>query len=366
MSTTDLGLPPEREVHQKGRHTGRWVILWIIVVLGVIALVLVSCTAQHDNKVRVEPVTQSPTASATPTPVAQCAATWNILPLSTADTTNNRWFYKGIAEIKSAKTNADATEAAGAWLEQVKHYPAYLVGASQVFLHKKADVAKLEKDGCATSEAATLYGELATTLAAAKLITPGNVDSSAYNSGVNNNTVVVSTTPGVYGDRKAIKIVLANGDTVWILARCGNLATPGQPSLPHGKTDNPKPPKKTLQPKGDYIDNGWTPGKVNTKTDPKTDGKVSQRQKASGQTEGNVIDNKVPANTKSDQTTPDHNKGDVTAPGATPGGDSSSSGPTDPYAPPSDGGTSGGSSGGSSGGTGGGTCVPDPFTGAGC
>lgn len=229
--------------------------VWFMIVAGVLAVVLILTWAFSvlggvslgGASANASEKGAKPTSSASPSPTAtsatECTDSWKILPLSVANTTNNRWFYDGIAEIKSATTDADAVKAAGVWLEQVKQYPTYLAGASSYLLDKKdVDVATLQKDGCATSAAVTLYGELATSLVTAKLITPGNVDTSAYNSGVNDGTIVASSTPGISGDLKAIKIVLADGRTVWILARCGNIATPGQPPLPTGPTDNPPPP----------------------------------------------------------------------------------------------------------------------------
>lgn len=62
---------------------------------------------------------------------------------------------------------------------------------------------------------------------------------------------------------------------------------------------------------------GWTPMQVG----PLTDGKESQRQKDAGDTSGNVIDNKVPEGTKSDDVTPDLPKDTTTVPGGNEGGD---------------------------------------------
>ena len=101
---------------------------------------------------------------------------------------------------------------------------------------------------------------------------------------------------------------------------------------------------------------GWVP----LGPGPLTDGKESQRQKESGQTSGNVIDNKVPENTKSDDVTPDLPSGTVTAPDATPNEDPDTGQPVEDVTDDvvdeevtndDDGGTSGD------------TCVADPDTG---
>ncbi len=183
-----------------------------------------------------------PNPTSTPTPTDTCS--WQ---MTTADHTNGRWFYEGIAEINSATTPADAAIAAGAWLEKVRTVPSLLSGAAKVFLNKDVDKASLvQQDGCASDSAVDLYSELSLTLANAKSIVPDVVPASAGNTGVQSDTVVFEA--GVTGDeaaRKAVKIITSDGREIWVIARCGNLAVPGNPGLPEGPTDNGLYPKSS-------------------------------------------------------------------------------------------------------------------------
>lgn len=124
---------------------------------------------------------------------------------------------------------------------------------------------------------------------------------------------------------------------------------------PPGCQHNCNPPDDSKDWSESPQEDGWVP----LGPGPLTDGKESQRQKESGQTSGNVIDNKVPEGTKSGDTTPDLPSGTVTAPGATPADGSNGEPPEDTsddvvdeeVTNQDDGGTQGD------------TCVTDPFTG---
>lgn len=98
-------------------------------------------------------------------------------------------------------------------------------------------------------------------------------------------------------------------------------------------------------------ESGW----VELWTGELTDGRQSQHQQESGETSGNVIDNKVSEGTKSNDVTPDLPNGTVEAPGATTGGDDQSKGNVDNENTNKD-----------DGGTKGDTCVPDPIAGITC
>lgn len=186
--------------------------------------------------------TEKPTPSTSPT--ATCP--WQ---MTTADHTNNAWFYEGVAEILSAASPAEAVTAAGVWLEKVRTVPSLFSGAAKVFLDENVDKTTLvEEDNCASDRAVDLYAELALTLANAQSIVPDTVPADAGNSGVENDTVVFEA--GVNGDeasRKAVQIVTDDGRVIWIMARCGNLATPGNPGLPEGPTDNHLYPKEPAE-----------------------------------------------------------------------------------------------------------------------
>lgn len=90
---------------------------------------------------------------------------------------------------------------------------------------------------------------------------------------------------------------------------------------PEGCSHNCNPPTckhdcEPLTPK-DWSKNRSNEGFIPLETGKLTDGNRSSDQKASGKTSGNVVDNKVPSGTKSNDTTPDLPAGTVTAPGAT-------------------------------------------------
>ena len=178
-----------------------------------------------------------PTPSATPAQEKACADTWAIVP---SDNTNNRWFFEGIASIRDAKTNEEATAAAFDWQTKVRTDPKLLAGAAKVILQRDVDRNTLvDSKNCATEAAVDLDMEIGMQLASSK-ITPDDVDPNAYNTGVQDGTVIGDTSPGIGGDTSAVQVTLADGRVIWIMARCGNLATQGPPSLPPGVTDNPE------------------------------------------------------------------------------------------------------------------------------
>ena len=218
-------------IKRGSKKTGTTVIFLIVMA---VALVAISFFAPKTSAIADN--TSQPAVVMTETG----QTTWKMAPL---DYGNNRWFTDGIAEIQAATTKEEATKAAQVWLEKVKTDPNLLVGASSFFLKKDVDKASLtDENGYATDKAIQLVTELGLAIGTAQAITPAQAPDTGYNSGVENDTVVASESPGITGDRKAIQIVLANGETVWVLARCGNPVTAGKPGLPTGKTDNPTPP----------------------------------------------------------------------------------------------------------------------------
>lgn len=185
----------------------------------------------------------SSTASATPNP-KECAASWK---METSTYANNRWFSDGITEIKTAKTPEDAAKAAKVWTAGVRKDASLLAGAAKYFLKQDVDKATLtDSKGCASDKAVDLAIALDLKLANAQSIVPDQAPSNGYNSGVNGGNVIGDTTPGVGGNRTAIKIILEDGSTIWIMARCGNVVTNGPPPVPPGTTDNPPPPPKPV------------------------------------------------------------------------------------------------------------------------
>jgi len=112
-----------------------------------------------------------------------------------------------------------------------------------------------------------------------------------------------------------------------------------------------KPKAWSKTPKND----GWTPRNLDNE---ETDGKQSERQKESGETRGNAVDDQVPSDTTNNSVTPDtkpsKDEGPV-AEGGNSGGDDQSKGEVDP-----------GNTNQDEGGTTGDTCVPDPIAGITC
>jgi hypothetical protein len=236
-----------------------------IAALVLLALVLVGGLAgllsgNHDNEVATPATSstssssvpsQSPSSSSSPVPVpsptAACPTTWEIKYLNHS---GNRVVYEGIASIQNATTRAQARAAANDVLHKVQTDPINLSGYIAYFLRKNVspDALMTADKKCASDAAGSYVAQLELVMANAE-ITPGNAPENGTNSGVDNGTVVSSTTVGITGNRKAIKVVFKdeNGVThvVWILARCGNPVTTGKAPVPHGKTEKQPPPTKT-------------------------------------------------------------------------------------------------------------------------
>lgn len=149
---------------------------------------------------------------------------------------NDYWFEDGIVEIRTATTPEDAVKASRVWLNRVRMEPEKLAGAIGYLLEEEVKPSVLvDSDGCATKKAADYVKEIRLLLATST-ITPGQAPTDGYNSGYTEDTVTANDTPGIGGDRTAIKIVLPDGTVVWVMARCGNVVTPGLPQeVPHGK-----------------------------------------------------------------------------------------------------------------------------------
>ena len=201
------------------------------------------------------PVAETKIQPPAPTPTAAVThSTWKMV---NGDYGNNRWFSDGIVEIKNAKTDTEAANAADVWLGKVKTDPNLLVGAAKYFLNRDIDKTTLvTSDGWATDKAVQLVAELQILLSQSKIVA-STAPANGYNSGVENNNVVGASEAGLSGDTKAIQITLPNGEKVWVMSRCGNIVTPGKPDVPPGKTDN--------QPKSSNVEDYQRPGTDNTK-----------------------------------------------------------------------------------------------------
>lgn len=172
--------------------------------------------------------------TATTASTKECSASWKMEKSVVFD--NNYWFEDGIIEIKNATTDEDAVKASRVWLDRVRKEPVKLVGAIGVFLKEEVDKSKLiDSDGCASDKAMEYVIELRLVLTTAQVTIEAAPDGG-HNSGMNDQGVVFDPEPGVGGDRTAIKIILPDGTVVWIMAKCGNLVTPGlPPNVPQGK-----------------------------------------------------------------------------------------------------------------------------------
>lgn len=166
--------------------------------------------------------------------------TWKMV---NGDYTGNRWFADGIAEIQSAVTQADAVKAATVWLDRVKTDANLLVGAAKFFLGETIDKASLvDANGYATDLAIQTTERIGLALATSN-IKVADAPENGINSGTTaNGTVVQADSAGITGDRKAIQITDKNGQSIWIMARCGNPVTTRDVGLGKGGTDNPTPP----------------------------------------------------------------------------------------------------------------------------
>jgi len=231
-----------------------------ILVIGSVSW-LVGHVGNEDNKsaepppttMAVTSTTTGPTpttmASTTTTTLPTCSDTWIIVRVKPTD--DHRWFSEGLQSIKNAKTMADARAAAQEWLTKVKSDPDLFAGGASTLLDRRVDPSTLvDATGkCASVTARALVGEVEATIAAA-IITPEAAPASGYNSGRDaSGQTVASATPGISGDRTAIKLVLKNGKSVWIMARCGNPVVEAPPThLPPGPTDNTPPPSTTAPP----------------------------------------------------------------------------------------------------------------------
>jgi hypothetical protein len=167
--------------------------------------------------------------------------------MKTGDYENNRWFGDGIQQIKDAKTNAQASDALAIWLDRVKRDPILLAAAANQFLGKNITSDSLIKNGWSTNLAIQSAMEIEAAIGKSN-VEVSNAPVDGYNTGVSNNTVVTSQNQGISGDRKAVQVTLPAQKKIWVMARCGNIALPGKPSLPPGKTDNPTPTPPTEPP----------------------------------------------------------------------------------------------------------------------
>jgi hypothetical protein len=214
---------------------------WIAAIAAVLLVVLIAVVLFSAGVVKStngnDSAAKLTVPSAAPVVAATCPNSW---PMSTTVHLKNRWFAEGIASINDAKTNVDAVAAAPDFAEKVSQEATLLVGAAKAFHLPDVDVATLtDSKGCATDATVKLKTALDVAIATAHSITLGEAPVNGTNTGVENGKVVSDVGGTIGGNRKAIQIVLSDGTTIWIMARCGNIVTSGPPIFPPGKTDNP-------------------------------------------------------------------------------------------------------------------------------
>ncbi len=202
-------------------------------------------TSSSDKEaVPASATTTSTTGSTTtvpPTPDSECLNSWG---RSDSDKAGNRWIAEGIPAIKAAKTPEEARAAAGEWARMIRKDPVLLAGGIRYILHQEVKAEELFDDnGCATAKAVDLVAEMEMALALSSM-KPEEAPATGYNSGAdpNGGGIHVADNPGIQGDRTSVRIDLADGTTIWVMARCGNPVTMSPPTgVPKGPTDNNPP-----------------------------------------------------------------------------------------------------------------------------
>jgi hypothetical protein len=182
---------------------------------------------------RVIPVTQKVDK---PTPV-DCS-TWAYKADAHKD---GNFLSEGLASIWKVQSNpsdAQAKAAANDWIEQMKLAPENLQFVVKTVLNKDVTTADLQSNGCATTTAASYVTQLHDKINSAK-VTVETAPADGHNTGVQNGTGVVESQSGVTGDRTAIKVVLDDGRTFWVMARCANVVFAGTPPSSIPTTTSP-------------------------------------------------------------------------------------------------------------------------------
>ncbi|MBA3758132.1 hypothetical protein H0X10_00675, partial [Candidatus Saccharibacteria bacterium] len=213
------------------------VLLAVLIAVGL----LVGSGEVSNASDRTDESATTPTMPTAEEDARECPATWIIVQVDHED--SNRWFADGVQEIEEASTPEEAREAARTWLSLVRRDPQLLKGAASYFLAgRQVDASTLVDGECASEDAESLTAEIELAIAQAK-VTPEEAPVDGTNSGTDAEGDVTSANQaGITGDRAAIKVVLKDGTTVWIMSRCGNPVVQGPAPVPPGPTDNPPPP----------------------------------------------------------------------------------------------------------------------------
>jgi len=107
----------------------------------------------------------------------------------------------------------------------------------------------LVEDGCYTAEARDIYQQVKGAYMAAS-VEPAMAPTDGVNTGVNPGGDGFQQR-GVDGDdRQATKLTFQNGKVIYIMHRCGNIVTPGNPIPGVPEKPRPAPPAQPSQPDG--------------------------------------------------------------------------------------------------------------------
>lgn len=126
--------------------------------------------------------------------------------------------------IDNARNDAEAKISAEYWLNTAKTSPGMLAGCSQIFLNQPVDVHVLVNQGSwSTDTAIDILGKIRNEITQSK-ITTSVAPQDGYEYIIVGNRLILNANDGVDGDRNAIKIVLKNNKTIYVIAR-GNIVS---------------------------------------------------------------------------------------------------------------------------------------------
>lgn len=147
----------------------------------------------------------------------------------------------GVPEIKSAKTQQEATKAAEKWVNAIKVNPYVLSGIGGIILKEKVTPEELyvqKGELIICSDKAKDIAERIVIKLSTMFITPASAEEvKGFNTGLSDGQIVRSENPIITGDKAALKLESIDGkDVYYLLARCGNLVI-REKIIPPGPTD---------------------------------------------------------------------------------------------------------------------------------
>lgn len=124
----------------------------------------------------------------------------------------------------------------------------YLWGYTPQGSQQAVQADTLVSDGCMSEKGIGLWHQAKGAWDAAS-VSDAVAPRHACNTGMTEKGPVRARHCGISGDRSAAHVVFKDGTEVWILYRCGNVATPDKPVLPEGPTDEEEPTTTTRPPR---------------------------------------------------------------------------------------------------------------------